>query len=367
VTDRQPPGRTGRERDADAPPPEYNLYRSRRKPLGGTGDLDALRKRLSRRSEGRPRPPREPGKITPGRVIRWIAFAVVGWLLLSFVLFLVSAQIQSGVPDDAKRTLAGGGSLLSGSTILVLGSDARGGDSIDQTQSGPARADSIMLVHVAFGSVRKLSIPRDSLASIPGHDDQKINAAYAFGGAALMIQTVEGFMGNGIRVNHLIEVDFEHFPELIDALGGIDVNVDRRICSPPFDNFWKGLRFRRGEQHLDGTEALGFSRIRKNSCQPSESDVDRAARQQKVLDGISGKVKSPSTFFRLPWVSWKAPQALRTDLKGPGLLALFTDLATSGAGDTHVLEPSCLGCGPGGSLVVSDGAKADAARALLDG
>jgi LCP family protein required for cell wall assembly len=300
-------------------------------------------------------------------VIRWIAFAVGGWLLFSLLLFLVSAQIQTGVPDDAKRTLAGGGSLLSGSTILVLGSDARGGDSIDQTQSGPARADSIMLVRVAFGSVRKLSIPRDSFASIPGHDDQKINAAYALGGPALMIQTVEGFMGNGVKVNHLIEVDFEHFPELIDALGGIDVNVDRRICSPPFDNFWKGLHFRRGEQHLDGTKALGFSRIRKNSCQPNESDVDRAARQQKVLDGISGQVKSPSTFFRLPWVSWKAPQALRTDLKGPGLMALFTDLATSGAGDTHVLEPSCLGCGPGGSLVVSDGAKADAARTLLDG
>ncbi len=215
--------------------------------------------------------------------------------------------------------------------------------------------------------MRKLSIPRDSFAEIPGHDAQKINAAYAFGGPALMIETVEGFMGNGVEVNHLIEVDFEHFPELIDALGGINVTVDRRVCSPPFDNFWKGLTFRKGEQHLDGERALGFSRIRKNDCAPSETDIDRAARQQKVLDGIKGQVTSPSTFFRLPWVSWKAPQALRTDLRGPGLLALFTDLATSGASDTEVLEPSCLGCGPGGSLVVSDGAKADAAKTLLDG
>ncbi len=273
--------------------------------------------------------------------------ALVGWLALSLVLFLISAQTREGIPDDAQQALASGGSLLGGSTILVLGSDAREGDSIDRSQAGPARADSIMLVHVAFGSVRKLSIPRDSLARIPGHDPQKINAAYAFGGPALMIETVEGFMGNGVKVNHLIEVDFEHFPELIDALGGIDVTVEHRICSPPFDNFWKGLDFRAGKQHLDGAKALGFSRIRKNPCQPNETDVERAARQQLVLNGIKDQVTSLSTFVRLPWVSWKAPQALRTDLKGPGLLALFTDLATSGTEDTHVLEPACLGCGPG--------------------
>jgi LCP family protein required for cell wall assembly len=361
------PGRGGGSAEPENAPPEYNVYRSRRRPLGGAGDLDSLRRRLSRRSEGSPRGPREPGRITPGRVIKWIALALAGWLALSLVLFLVSAQTREGIPDDAQQALASGGSLLGGSTILVLGSDARGGDSIDESQAGPARADSIMLVRAAFGSVRKLSIPRDSLAQIPGHDPQKINAAYAFGGPALMIETVEDFMGNGVQINHLIEVDFEHFPELIDALGGIDVTVEHRICSPPFDNFWKGLDFRAGEQHLDGAKALGFSRIRKNPCQPNETDIERAARQQQVLNGIKDQVTSLSTFVRLPWVSWKAPQALRTDLKGPGLLALFTDLATSGTEDTQVLEPSCLGCGPGGSLVVSDGAKADAARTLLEG
>ena len=139
------------------------------------------------------------------------------------MLFLVSAQTQEGVSDSAERALSSGGSLLSGSTILVLGSDARTGDSIDESQQGPSRADTIMLVHAAFGGVRKLSIPRDSFAEIPGHGGQKINAAYALGGPALMIETVEGFMGNGVKVNHLIEVDFEDFPKLIDALGGIDV------------------------------------------------------------------------------------------------------------------------------------------------
>ena len=102
-----------------------------------------------------------------------------------------------------------------------------------------------MLVHAAFGSVRKLSIPRDVEVDIPGHGINKINAAYALGGPALTIETVESFLGNGLEVNHVVEVDFEDFPDFIDALGGVTVNNKTRICSPPFDNFWKGLHFRR--------------------------------------------------------------------------------------------------------------------------
>jgi LCP family protein required for cell wall assembly len=355
---------------SDPGPPEYNVYRSRRRApakLGGGGDLDALRKRLSRFRDREPRQPGERRGITPGRVIKWLALAVAGWLLLSLVLFMVSAQTEDGVSNSAKRALSSDGSLLSGSTILVLGSDARTGDSIDQSQQGPSRADTIMLVRAAFGSVRKLSIPRDSFAQIPGHGAQKINAAYALGGPALMIRTVEGFMGNDVQVNHLIEVDFDDFPKLIDALGGIDVTVEQRICSPPFDNFWKGLHFKKGEHHLDGERALGFARIRKNACAPNETDIERAERQQQVLTAIKGSVVSPGTFFRLPLVSWRAPKALKTDMKGPQLMGLFADLATGSSDETKVLEPSCLSCGPGGSLVVSEGAKRDAANQLLEG
>jgi LCP family protein required for cell wall assembly len=354
----------------DPGPPEYNVYRSRRRApsrLTGGGDLDALRRRLSRFRDREPGEPRERRGISPGRVLKWIALAVIGWLLLSLVLFMVSAQTRDGVSADAERALSSDGSLLSGSTILVLGTDQRTGDSIDQSQEGPSRADTIMLVHAAFGSVRRLSIPRDSLAEIPGHSTQKINAAYALGGPALMIRTVEGFLGNGVSVNHLIEVDFENFPALIDALGGVDVTVERRICSPPFDNFWKGLNFRRGERHLDGERALGYARIRKNDCAPNETDIERAERQQQVLTAIKDSVVSPGTFFRLPLVSWRAPRALRSDMNGLELLALFADLATGGSEDTKVLEPSCLSCGPGSSLLVSDGSKRDAVRQLVDG
>jgi LCP family protein required for cell wall assembly len=346
-------------------PPEYKVYRSRRKPIGSLrppGDLHGLRDRLGRRG---PKQPGDAGGWTPGRVVKWVALAIAGWLLLSFVIFMISAQVEQGVSDKTKATLSSDGNFFGGATTLVLGSDQRGGDSIDKSQSGPARADSIMLLHTAFGSVHKLSIPRDAQAAIPGHGTTKINAAFALGGAPLMIQTVEGYFSGQVKINHIIEVDFEDFPKLIDALGGITIDVPGKVCSPPFDNFWKGLNFKRGSRHMDGKTALGYSRIRKNRCAPSETDLDRAKRQQQVFSAIRGKLVSPTTFVRLPWVSWKAPKSVRTDLKGPGLIALAGDMATGGSGDTNVLDPSCLGCGVDGSLVVSEGAKEDALRKLL--
>ncbi len=349
-------------------PPEYKVYRSRKRFLqrlsGGT-DLEGLKRRLSRARNEEPSPTRDKGRITPGRVLKWIALGLLGWILLSAVLFLISAQLQDGVSPEAERALSDDGNLLTGSTILVLGSDARTGESIDETQSGPSRADSIMLVHAALGSVRKLSIPRDIEVDIPGHGTNKINAAYALGGPALTIETIEGFLGNGLQISHLVEVDFEDFPELIDALGGVTVQNKSRICAPPFDNFWRGFRLRKGEQELDGQRALGYARVRKNPCAPAEDDRDRAARQQEVLRAIGDAATSPSAFVRLPLISWRAPKALKTDMKGPALMALFADMATGNSDETAVLEAGC--CVNGSNLFVSDGAKRDAVDKLLNG
>jgi LCP family protein required for cell wall assembly len=346
-------------------PPEYKVYRSRRRPRAGGADLAALRKRLSRHRGDDGDGPRDRRPITPGRVLRWVALTVAGWLLLSLVLFLISAQTQDGVSAETERALSSKGSLFSGSNILVLGSDARTGESIDESQQGPSRADTIMLVHAAFGSVRKLSIPRDVEVEVPGHGINKINAAYALDGPPLTIETVESFLGNGLQVNHVVEVDFEAFPDFIDSLGGITVDNRTRICSPPFDNFWKGLNFRKGEIELNGRRALGYSRVRKNSCATGEDDRDRAARQQRVLAAIGSQVKSPSTFVRLPWVSWNAPRTLKSDMNGPQLMMLFADMATGGSGDeTEVLEATCC---RGSNLFVSEGAKQDAVRKLVEG
>ncbi len=348
--------------------PEYKVYLSRRGCLlRGSGGLDSLSyraRRKEKRSPGEPREPRGPSEITPGRVLRWLGLAAAGWIALSFLLFMLSAQLEGGPSDEATAALSGDGNFFTGATTLVLGSDQRKGDSLDKSQA-PGRADTIILVHASFGSVRKLSIPRDAAADIPGHGVQKINSAYAIGGPALMIRTVEGYLGNDLHINHLVEVDFKDFPKFIDALGGITVNNKTRICSPEFDNFYKGFRLSKGEHKLDGRTALGFARVRKNACAPNENDLDRAARQQEMLGAIRRRLFSVSTFFRLPLVAWRAPKALRTDMRGPGLLGLGADAGTGGLGDTKVLKPSCLGCGPGSSLLVSDAEKTSAAKELL--
>jgi LCP family protein required for cell wall assembly len=348
--------------------PEYKVYRSRKSPLGSlsrSDELERFKQRSREPGRERQRAPRQRKPITPRRVVRWLLLAIAGWLALSFALFMISAQIEGGVSDDVKDALSDNGNFLTGSTVLVLGSDERKGDSIDESLSGPGRADSIMLVHASFGRISKLSIPRDSEANIPGHGTTKINAAYAIGGPALMIETVEQFLGNGLEINHLIEVDFEDFPAFVDSLGGITVNNKTRICAPPFDNFWRGFNLPKGERELDGRRALGFARVRSNPCAPAENDLVRAERQQEVLSAIRGQLLSPGTFFRLPWVSWRAPQTINSDMRGPGLMALALDLATGGSGDTRVLAPSCLGCGVDSSLQVPDDEKAAAVEELL--
>ncbi len=346
--------------------PEYKVYRSRpgrARKEPDTSGLEALRQRNRPGRDKRPGQQSDREPITGRRVAKWVALAVGGWLLLSFVIFMVSAQTQTGVSSTAEDALTGGAnSLVTGSNVLVLGSDSRAGDSIDQTQTGPGRADSILVMRASFGSVRKLSIPRDSLAQIPGHDAQKINAAYALGGTSLMIKTVEGFLGNDLKINHVVEVDFQDFPDLIDAVGGVTVNNKSKICAPEFDNFYKGFNLSKGEHELDGRTALGFARVRKNPCAPGENDLDRAARQQQVVSGLRGSLLSPASFFRLPIISWQAPKAIKSDMKGPGLLGLFTDLITGNSDETNVLKPDSFDAG--GTLSYSDGTKRDAVEKL---
>jgi LCP family protein required for cell wall assembly len=353
-----PPGDDG--------PPEYRVYRSRPRLRDRLRPGDALgRLRPGRRGGQRDQAdkPRTRRRITPGRVVRWLVLLVLAWLLVSLAVFLVSAQLAMRASPATEEALSGGSSLLTGSTILVLGSDARSRATSEPGAGGPARADSILLLRASFGSVRRLSILRDTFADIPGHPPQKMNAAYALGGAPLMVRTVEGFLGNDLGINHVIEVSFDDFPALVDSLGGIDVTLRRCISSDPFGG--RRFRLRAGDRHLNGRQALAFARVRKNRCAPNEDDRARARRQQQVLAAIRSRMLSPAGFARLPLVAWQAPRTLRTDMAGPGLLGLFADVVTGGAGSTNVLRPS--GVGPGTSLIVSEGDKQRAVQALLEG
>jgi LCP family protein required for cell wall assembly len=354
-------------------PPQYNVYRSRKRlrdrlaPSGGN-PLEAIRRR-----RGRVKPPKgeRPGGITPRRVGKWVLLAALAWILIAVVAFFLSAQVNGGVDDKTKNALSGGGSVLTGSNVLVLGSDERPKKGVGSKEpganSGPARSDSILIMHIGFGSVRKLSILRDSLANIPGHGISKINAAYALGGPALTIKTVESFLGNGLKINHVVLVSFSNFPNLIDALGGVDVTLKKCIKSNSFSG--QRVVLSAGDHHLSGQQALYFARVRKNSCSPNEDDRARAKRQQQVLAAMRDKVASPlnwpSTFFRGPFVAWQAPQAIRSDMHGPGLAALFVDLLTGGSGASKVLLPDAAQPFINGGVNVTPAERASAASYLL--
>jgi LCP family protein required for cell wall assembly len=359
--------------------PAYTRYRSRPKSLrehlrGEDAGLDELRSGGERTPRSRPREPRaRRGRLplAPGRILLWLVLALVGWLGLSLALFLISAQLRAGeVSDEAKAALSDAGyPLTSANTILILGSDARpeGSKEPGAQPGGPSRSDTIMLWRIGGGRNARLSIPRDTVVDIPGHGQQKINAAYAFGGAALAIRTVEQYLGTPI--NHLMEVDFEHFPQFIDALGGIDVRTGR-ICAEINGGRRNGgvtLRLRRGENHLDGKQALALARVRTNDCNTAENDLTRAGRQQQILAAMKDRLVSPGAFVRLPWISWQAPPALRTDMGGPTLLGVFAAAATGGSAPTRVLKPSGGVSLPdgGAGLLVSDAERDRAVRQLL--
>jgi LCP family protein required for cell wall assembly len=351
--------------------PKYTRYRSRpklfgRRSEGARDGLDDLR-------GGHPRPDggdkrRLAERFTFWRVLGYVALAALGWLLVSLLLFLLSAQIQRGKVNDAVGSALkdSGYTLTSPNTILVLGSDARTKNSKEpgaQKIGAPSRSDTILLMRVGGGRSARLSIPRDTFADIPGHGRDKINAAYAIGGPALAVKTVSQFLG--IDVNHLIEVNFENFPAFIDSLGGINYTggcVISRINGGSRNGGYT-LRLRPGKNHLDGKQALALARTRKNECNTRENDLSRARRQQKILSAIKGRLLSPITFVRLPFVSWQAPKAVRSDMAGPDLLGLFGAIATGGSPATRVLK----GVPQGNGLAVSDAVKRREVRRFLKG
>jgi LCP family protein required for cell wall assembly len=364
--------------------PDYKVYRSR--PKLGKGRDDRVAEGLQELRDEAPGAPRQPGakreytkhkrrrlprigvpSFGRRRVVKWILGAIVGWLLLSLILFMVSAFIQRKNTSDAARSALSstGDTLTSANTILVLGSDARqpGSKEPGANIGGPSRSDSILLIRAGGGKSAKLSIPRDTVVDIPGHGLDKINAAYAIGGPSLTIQTVENYLG--IKINHIVEVNFGNFPDFIDALGGINVktNCVRSDINGGRKNGGTTLRLKPGDHHLNGTQALTLARTRKNACHPEENDLDRAKRQQDVLAAIKGRLLSPTTFFRLPWVAWEAPKAIQSDMGGPSLLGLFGAIEIGGNPKAAVLGELQAGGGVG----ATDAEKAAAVRKFLKG
>jgi LCP family protein required for cell wall assembly len=338
---------------------------------GGPGD--GYRKyRAGRRGDG------DGGRrVTPRRVIKWLLIAIVAWLALSLVLFLVSAQVEQGsLPAAATSELTGGGNMIfSANTVLILGTDQRPSTGAGSKEPGAnhndagSNSDTIMLWRVGGGVSRRLSIPRDTVAEIPGHGLGKINAGYAIGGPALAIKTIERF--TGIPINHAIVVNLAAFPQFIDAIGGVDVTTGR-VCSDISGGVQNGgfsLYLSPGTHHLNGMQALTYARTRENKCNPRDSDLTRVQHQQQILNAIKSKLLSPFSFFRLPLASWDAPKVLRSDMGGLTLLSLFTASELGGSAPVQVLKPTGAEYLPayGDALTVNPAAVQSAVNKLING
>jgi LCP family protein required for cell wall assembly len=264
-------------------------------------------------------------------------------LLLVLVWGLASYFALARALDGANRRLGPvaldpqSGLLISDpATTLLLGTDHGPGTGRDAAN----RSDSIMLVRTDPGRGRTsfLSIPRDLRVDVPGHGFAKINAAFQFGGPSLAVQTIKGF--TGLQVNHAVVVDFRNFEQLIDALGGVKIDVPEPIVSNRFDcpyatqercQRWGGWRFEAGEQTMSGKRALVYSRIRENRLNPAENDLTRGERQQAVVRAIGDDVTSFWTLARMPFLADDLIAPLATDLSAGQLAQLAWVKVRSGA------------------------------------
>jgi LCP family protein required for cell wall assembly len=228
----------------------------------------------------------------PQRLRRGVGILVGVWLLfLAVVAVLSYARIDRVDATPSGNRPPDG----PGTNFLLVGSDSRGELTEEQSarfgtgQAEGKRTDTILLLHVpgrGDAAPTLVSFPRDSYVPIPGHDRNKINAAYALGGPELLTQTIEEV--SGIHINGYVEIGFGGFAAIVDAVGGVDICLDKPMKDP-----MANLDLPAGCQSLDGGQSLGFVRTRASAG----GDLDRVERQQQFLGLLADEIVSPWTIL----------------------------------------------------------------------
>lgn len=195
------------------------------------------------------------------------------------------------------------------STIMIMG--------VDEREDDVGRSDTLMIATVdpKKDQAALLSIPRDTRVKISGHGWDKINAAYAYGGEKLTQRTVEDFLG--VNMDHYIIINTHAFQKIIDAIGGIDIDVEKRMYyeDPWDDDGGLVIDLRPGKQHMDGKTAVTYVRYRDE-----EGDIGRIKRQQKFMKACMDKITSPTIIPKLPSVIKEVMSSVKTDLSMRQLL-----------------------------------------------
>ncbi|MEW6582129.1 MAG: LCP family protein, partial [Actinomycetota bacterium] len=264
------------------------------------------------------------------RWLSWVLWAVWGLIGVvvslgtAFLLF-VDDSIQAASPDtpEFKAAIAATDPVIPGEpiNILLIGSDKRAGKSND---GDPGRSDSIILVKMDPDRdfISMLSFPRDLYVPIPGYGSDKINAAYSYGGPKLTMETVKSLTGEPIQ--HFVNIDFQGFVRLVDAVGGVYIDVDRRYFN---DNSQGGASYatidlQPGYQKLGGDDALDFARYRH-----TDSDYQRINRQQQFLSEVKRQTKRIGNLLKLPNFGRIFRDNIRMSITSRGQLLEVLELA----------------------------------------
>ncbi len=211
--------------------------------------------------------------------------------MVAWLVFLVAVPLWAWSQVDKVRVAPAGERPAEqpGTTYLLVGSDSREGLTREEEldlgtgKAAGRRTDTIMLLHTGSGPNLLMSIPRDSLVDVPGYGTTKINAAFAYGGPRLMVQTIE--QNTGIRVDDYVEIGFGGFVDVIGAVGGVEICPTEAMKDPQAN-----LDIARGCQQADGKTALGYARSRKTSAL---GDIDRARHQREVVSAVGASAASP--------------------------------------------------------------------------
>ena len=274
---------------------------------------------------------------------RWTNRVLIALLLVLVLLVVALLYFYSRIEKvDALKDYEGRPASASGTNWLIVGSDSREGLSDQEVKDlhlgkiEGRRTDTIILLHKPEnGAPTLVSLPRDSYVPIPGHGRDKLNAAYAFGGAPLLAQTVETV--TGLHIDHYAEVGFGGFVGMTDAVGGVELCPKRNIKDRK-----SGLDVDKGCQEMDGPTALAY--VRARYFDPT-GDLGRVERQQEFLGAVFDEAASPATLlnpFRILSLGNAATTALTID-EGDGPVSLvqfaLTMRAVAGGKGNRITVP----------------------------
>lgn len=246
---------------------------------------------------GPPRPGGSTGSERPGGSSgprrtkpRWgrIASLSVALLLVPAIAWPVGLLVWANGSINHLDALSGAADTP-GTTYLLAGSDARTDGAVEEDGTEGARTDTIMVLHVPdSGPTSLISLPRDSYVNIPGHKANKLNAAYSWGGAPLLVETVEGL--TGLSIDHYVEIGFSGVETIVDAVDGVELCLDYDVDDPK-----SGLVWTAGCHLADGSTALAFSRMRYSD---PRGDIGRAERQRQVIAAVSSALQDTSILVK---------------------------------------------------------------------